>query len=325
MDIVNDDIKRIKAAAQRDMERFQTLAPVSQLTGDVRGVKDSRYLMYKIDKLISNDGSFIYEFLIEYDTFLPSQGIYLGCKAITLNGFFHSNTILQSDRDWEMVINVIIGRLNNIFVDKDFVTRFRQTDNENDGTYWPFWISLHEDEDVKEIGVRMLTIIANTYFELLTGQLASLEFKPQYNNKKLPIHTAFTASAFEKLESNIKKNIKVLSIKEMSHNGEVAWNLFLHFLTKATEHGLLKKLNHYEKGWALAKEYSDIDMKSMMLSLFDLIGNKIGLHGIKVPWNSLIDIFLRYDESTFKIQLKTLLIKEEKQKYWDNKINELFN
>ena len=52
-------------------------------------------LMYRIDSLKSADGHRLYEFLIEYDTDTPAEGIYYGCRGITVDAFNHEEEIEQ--------------------------------------------------------------------------------------------------------------------------------------------------------------------------------------------------------------------------------------
>lgn len=42
-----------------------------------------RYIYHVVDEVESVDGHRLYQFLIEYDIYNPTQGIYFGCKSIT--------------------------------------------------------------------------------------------------------------------------------------------------------------------------------------------------------------------------------------------------
>lgn len=68
------------------------LGTMEELRGSFHGIGAPNHLMYKIDTLYSQDGHRAFEFLIEYDVYEPSVGIYYGCKGLTLEGYNHDSS-----------------------------------------------------------------------------------------------------------------------------------------------------------------------------------------------------------------------------------------
>ena len=157
-----------------DREKLRTSVPVVPLP---------HHLAYKLEPLYSKDGHRMYEFLIEYHTKKPGEGIYYGCRGVTLTGYEHKEEIEQFRAEWEQIKGEVCTILNNTFPAKDYSHRFRMTDNANDQTYWPFWISLYEDEDIREVALRAIRIIRSVYERLINGEI--FEEKP-IPRKKAP-------------------------------------------------------------------------------------------------------------------------------------------
>lgn len=318
---VEEQIEWIRRAGEVNISRFSHLAPLEELEGELQGEKDSRYLMYKIGSMISDDKSRKYEFLIEYDTFNPSQGIYFGCKSVTLPGWNHKEVILKADRDWRDIKDLVARRLNNVFITKDFTLRFKVTDNAHNNTYWPFWISLHEDEDIWNFGVRALDVIRKSY-KGVSRDKWEFEFTPGkefYDREEFDsTETAFTNRAFETLQTNVKRNVKQCLTKKLSGMEEKYWERFLYYLEQASRKGVLHRNEGYEKSWHLDERFKDTDFTAFIKVLFNQIGKDTEIVGFKIPWSNLIRIFMHYDETPYKIQIKTLNIKEEKLKSWEN-------
>lgn len=321
---VEEQIEWIRKAGEVHISRFSRLSPLKELEGELHGVKDPRYLMYKIGSMSSGNKSRKYEFLIEYDTYNPSQGIYFGCKSITLTGFNHGDVILNAVLDWEKIKSKVARRLNNVFITKDFTSRFKVTDNAHNNTYWPFWISLHEDEDIVEVGLRALDIIRQSYKELSGDDweikdISVIEF---HNCNVLnPIETAFTHKAFETLKTNLKRNAKQCLTNHVKGTEEKYWERFLFFIEKSIENGILHRNKFYQQAWMVDARLKDTDFSAFVRALFNQIGKNLKVEGCKIPWNNLIKIFMHSDETPYKIQVKTLNVKEEKLKYWDECFN----
>lgn len=306
--------------SRHHISRMLRLAPLDQLMGDVNGVSDSRYLMYRVETILSPCGARRYEFLIEYDICNPSQGIYFGCKSLTLPGHRHSKEISIANDDWQRVKPHALLRLNNIFIDKDFDYRFQNTDNANDNTFWPFWISLYEDEDPQALAVRALSAIASAYRQLFEGTLPPISDKITFKEKKIITRTAFTEEAYSRLRDSIQSYVKAISASSHEHKMSKqirAWKLFEIFLAKSEETGILHKVDYYEKAWMLNCSYSDIDFKCLMTLLFKRLSECLDIESIRIPWSNLIAIFLRSDGTTFKQQIKTLNPTPSTRRYWE--------
>ena len=308
----------IDRASEYHQQRMLSLAPHSEMIGDVRGEPDEKYMMCRLAYLEVPGGGRIYEFLIEYDIYNPSQGIYLGCKSVTLPGFSHSNQIAKAEEDWKRVKPYVLQRLNNIFVDKDFTYRFRLTDNEHNRTFWPFWISLYEEEDPKEVGLRVLDIIHRTYRDYFAGALPTA-FPAQTSPKRIVVATAYTEDAFQTLEEKVKKNLrKKLSDPRLPEKG---WEMVKGFIEKGEQEGWLHRVGGYEMAWCLSGEYGDVDFNIVMKLLFEKIGDAVGVSGIPVPWEALIRIFLRADCTAYKTQVKTLQPAALVRRFWREKLS----
>ena len=55
-----------------------------------------------------------------------------------------------SMKNGKIFVIMLLLFLKNTFPGKFFTHRFKPTNNANNHTYWPFWITLHEDEDIVE-------------------------------------------------------------------------------------------------------------------------------------------------------------------------------
>lgn len=307
----------LNRASEYNKQRMLSLASASELVGDVRGEMDEKYMMYRCGIIEVPEGGRIYEFLIEYDIYNPSQGIYFGCKSVTLPGFSHSNQILKAEEDWKRIEPFVLQRLNNVFVEKDFTYRFRPTDNNSNRTFWPFWISLYEEEDPREVGLRALDIIYRTYKDYFSGKLPTT-LPAQAAPKKLVVTTAFTEEAFLSLEERVKKNLRKKLFDPTRI--EEGWKIVKEFIKKGEEEGWLHRMEGYEKAWCLSEEYGDVDFNIVMKLLFEKVGERICAENVAVPWESLIRIFLRPDGSSYKTQVKTLQPAAPVRRFWKEKI-----
>lgn len=307
-------------ASEYHKTRMLSLAGACDLIGDVRGEKDEKYMMYLVDSIDYPDGGRRYEFLIEYDIYNPSQGIYFGCKSLTLPPHRHSGQIRKAEDDWRKAMPYVLQRLNNTFIDKDFTYRFRETDNDHNGTFWPFWISLYEDEDPREVGVRALEIISGVYRELVEGTLPPASVIPS-SVKKLEVRTAFTVSAYEVLEERVRKSIRTRSgMNELTDKG---WELFESFISKAEGEGIIHRVKWYERAWNIDSVYGDVDFKCMVQFLLDTIGHRLGIDKIGIPWEAMLKVFMRSDGTVYKVQVKTLVPKSTTRRMWRDIITRL--
>ena len=132
------------------------------------GQNAPNHIMYKLVMkngctiLKRQDGSIGYEFLIEFDKNDVEYGIYYGCRASIFDKD-QRNGIITAENDWATMRGEISNVLNDTFVNKDFSKRFQKTNNANNRTFWPFWISLGEDEDIVGVAARAVELIGRCY------------------------------------------------------------------------------------------------------------------------------------------------------------------
>ncbi len=267
-----------------------------------------RYIEHIERQLLSADGHRRYDLLIEYDIYHPSHGIYFGCRSTTLPDFNHATETNSALAEWNAVLPLALRRLNNVFPEKDFSCRLRDTDNDNDRTFWPFWISLHEDESPHDVACTALQIFANAYHDYTTGKaidVPTLEIKPiSYP----PILSAFTQEAYDAFISRLSANIAIVSdLDHKDSNAKQAIELLESFIQATATAGYIVRSDAYQNAWILNEDVSDIEFSAMVKTLFQIVGERLNLTSpIKIPWRHIIRLFLRHNESPFKEQLKTL-------------------
>ena len=145
-------------------KKMRLLDEVEDFKADAsfHGNKAPHHMMYKLETLYSKDGCRGYEFLIEYDVYEPVVGIYYGCKGLILDEN-DKDGMAMFNEEWEDIRYYVTAVLENTFPGKFFTHRFKPTNNANNHTYWPFWITLHEDEDIVEVGARAVCLIRSVY------------------------------------------------------------------------------------------------------------------------------------------------------------------
>lgn len=281
---------------------------------------DPRYMMYRLRCFKVPGSNRWCEFLIEYDIYHPSHGIYFGCKVVTAPDCDHRVETSFATADWERVQPIMLLRLNNVFPDKDFTHRFRLTDNDADHTFWPFWIQLYEDESIVDFGLRALNLIAAVYAEYYRGSLPLPPAKEAIEPKKLPpVRTAFTLESRRDLDEALSKLVREESAAGTATRAE-GGKLFHHYLSKAQEAGWVHRSGSYEYAWMLSPELHDVDFHELMQSIFARIASDLGLKKVNVPWGSLVRVFLRADGTAMKPQIRTLTPKAALRKLWKARV-----
>ena len=288
-------------------------------------------LMHRIDTLYSKDGHRLYEFLIEYDVESPSVGIYYGCRGVTVDGFDHTQEIAQFRHDYDMVKTEICRVLNNTFLDKDFSHRLKLTDNANDGTYWLFWITLNEEEDICDVGVNATTMIRNVFKRYLDGE----EFSNAELSKKRPKKESmsFTNETFQCLLDNMKYYHFGGKI-ENKEKSKKAQELFKRFLKKAQQKRIMIKDPSYECAYKVLhaidkEECGNADFVRMMYAFFDYLYSKELFYKkenktyIELPWEDLRKVFLDKDGNAFPESIKTQLNSIKKSYNFETEIETL--
>lgn len=232
-----------------------------------------------------------YEFLIEYDKDEPTVGIYYGCKCLFPEGVDPAPYISQFNEEWESVRNEICTLLNNIFPEKDFSHRFKMTNNANNGTYWPFWITLYEDEDICDVGLRATKIIREVYKRMLEKRSTQYE-KPKPKNTRELTLTAFTEKAYDDFVTSITKKLYPKDIHK--YESEVC-EILKRFIKEATDKGFIYDVPSYERAWAIT--LPAVDFAFLIEALFDFIGKNIGTASVISPqWQNVCRVFLDKEE-----------------------------
>lgn len=321
----NDKYYWVNRASEFHQRRMLSLKGLRQVDELPLYDPDSRYLMYRHRCIHVANSNRLYEFLIEYDAYNPSQGIYFGCKMVTKAGGNHSEEIHLALNDWVKIRPVLLLRLNNVFPEIDFTYRFRDTDNDADNTFWPFWIQLYEQEDICDLGVRCLDIISTVYAEYLNGNMPLPPKKRREIPRKLPVvRTAFTFVSLDYFYLMLEKNIKASSSMGCSTDlSQIARSEFLRLIDNGIARGYFTRANGYEVAWLLSAEFLDVDFHCLMKVLFDKIAKSLNLNKLAIPWNSLVALFLRSDGTAMKEQVKTLKPKSDTIQKWTSRFADL--
>lgn len=209
------------------------------------GHEDDLHIQYKFrfsngeTYLMSKDGHRAYEFLIEFDKKDTAYGIYYGCRAYICEGDqAEENKILTEE--WNLLRGEASRILNNTFVNKDFSKRFRPTNNAENRTFWPFWITLEPEEDIVAVAARATALIASVYKRFL--QMNPKYYHPvlMVEKRSLAEETAFTNDRYEEILSIIRNDYGAEQVKAYK-------TLFKAFV----EDGYFVRCVKYEKAWKL--------------------------------------------------------------------------
>ena len=300
-------------ASIHHIERLKDFLPAGSHAEEILNSGVPRYIEHCEESVMSGDGHRRYDLLIEYDIYHPSHGIYFGCRSLTLPCFDHEVETKLALEEWNRVMPLALRRLNNVFPEKDFSSRLRDTDNDNDRTFWPFWISLHEDESPHDVACVALRIMSAAYRDYIVGKSIPNSVPDHKDIVYPPVRTAFTQEAYESFMKRIAANVAIISDLEHKHsNMRYAVKILESVLERAEERGLIVRSDAYACAWCLKEGISDIEFASMVKEIFGLISKNLNLSSsVKIPWKDLIRVFLRHDETPFKEQLKTLKAQQD--------------
>lgn len=301
---LNNKIKSVES-----LKPLSTGKPLFRRDDSYNGIFAKHHTMYKLEDLHNKDNSIVYEFLIELDRNDPCLGIYYGCKGLIKKGDnFEKQSIMRDE--WEKNIKEnVLKRLNNVFPEKKFKYRFKPTDNANDNTFWPFWISLYEDENILEVAVRATIIIRDEYKRYLEGDnyasddicKFALEDKIKVDEKiENPSLTRFTFESWKEL-----LNPQEWTDKESKEE----WASLLNdFISGSIREKLIEE--KYEKGYQFNGD--NICLALMLQLLVNRIRDKKD-----VPWEKIGNQFLDKKGNPFgKDSLKSAA-----GRYWSEKKN----
>lgn len=225
------------------------------------GIRSQIHIIYKLKVgergetfVLSKDGKRGYEFVIEFDKDDAGYGIYYGCKGL-IKGGNQEEEIENLIKEWKKIKNETAYVLGNTFPGKDFYHRFKVTNNANNKTFWPFWISLYEEENIKEVAARAVKIISRIYKRMINGIVCKdkdYDKNKDYDKKEhAKTQTAFTKEAFEKaLKGNNEKQRK-----------------YEKFLENGTKLNHFEKDDRYEMCWR-AVNMSNVDLQYLLESFY---------------------------------------------------------
>ncbi len=287
------------------------------------GIFAKHHTMYKLDDLHNKDNSIVYEFLIEFDKNDPCLGIYYGCKGLIKKGDNLEQQKIMMD-EWNSYIrDKVLDRLNKTFPEKKFNNRFKPTDNANDNTFWPFWISLQEDENLLEVAVRATIIIRDEYKRYLEGDDYNPDEISKYALKSVDIDeytenhsiTRFTLESWEHLNHPWEDKQAPIQKRKYQQAIDREWaNLLEKFVVGAIREGYLTdNVDRYEKAFLFKGSATYF---SVML---ELLVNRMRYRQ-KVRWELICKQFLDKDGKDYSEDvLKNSLARYIKSKYKDYK------
>ena len=237
------------------------------------GIRSQIHIIYKLKVgergetfVLSKDGKRGYEFVIEFDKDDAGYGIYYGCKGL-IKGGNQEEEIENLIKEWKKIKNETAYVLGNTFPGKDFYHRFKVTNNANNKTFWPFWISLYEEEDIVEVAARAVKIISRIYKRMINGIVCKDKDYDKQPKAKTKIQTAFTKEAFEKaLKGNNEKQRK-----------------YEKFLENGT------KLNHFEKDDRYEMCWRSVNMLRIDLyHLFQAFSKEMGFSEVNSVFQTVL-------------------------------------
>lgn len=279
-----------------DLEKLEPLPngePLFRRDDSYHGIHANHHTMYKLRDLRNKDNSIVYEFLIEFDRNNPSLGIYYGCKALIKKGDNLEQQISLQNEWNDIIKDEVKEKLNNLFPDKKFDNRFKPTDNANDNTFWPFWISLHEDENIVEVAVRAMIVIRNEYKRFLEGKkytaddTCNYRVKAVLKGKKDEIHSQsrFTEESWKELRRPWKDTKGKINPYLEKLNEKWA-ELLDKFIARAVENGIVtENVDGYEK--ALMYHVTTTEFSLMLRLLMNRLPDEKS-----VPWTLICRQFL---------------------------------
>lgn len=262
------------------------------------------HIMYKLVRddgstiLKREDGTVGYEFLIEFDKKSAEYGIYYGCKAL----IFDKNQkkgIEVAEKDWEMMYAEISNVLNDTFVSKDFSKRFLKTNNANNRTFWPFWISLGEDEDVIKVAARAVKLIGKCYELFLPKICDNTYHSKSLKQKEIKTNTRYTQEKYEEILMELEHGRKYSGRgkpkfkKPETMTGHERRIMFEKFLHEAEAKKIIAQDLRYEKCWKLVN-ISPVNFAYLYAALCDKLGY------VNTAWDNAEYLFKTSEDNRFE-------------------------
>ncbi len=289
------------------------LRKIKELIKDnsVHGRPLDSHIMFKVNlgttkeensKLDVKDRIYKYEFLIEFDKKTPGYGIYYGCRAVadsTLSKKQFEEQIDLIAKEWEYEIKEDVQNvLNKVFTGskKFHDSTFRKTNNTNENTYWPFWITLYDEEDIIEVAARAIKLIANIYYrhQYKNSSLfkeVSLEKELNKNHKQREsTKTIHTIAAFHDV---IAKELK-----------EEKTKILLNFIKEAENNGDITRNKDYELCWDINKKENT--KKQDFAKKYYNKCKELGYSENKIPWRFANILFSQNLKSSYEAYIAAI-------------------
>ena len=311
-------------------QMLDTGCTLEQMAGSYMGMPQPNHLMYKLDPLLMHDGQIMYEFLVEYDMMEPQVGIYYGVKGLNIGGFDMDEAIAIMDEDWMRVEFSITTCLDNTFPDKNFKYAYRDTNNANNGTYWPKWISLGQEESI-QIGINAIKIMRTIYE---TYKRDPEQFVKRNSAKLIsdPV-ISFNQEAWQHLIDNICFSKSGNQESDAKAN-KLAQAMFVHIID-CFSHGdkrLWVRAPFYEH--ALRSTSDNATWSCMMILIFGRISEAVNVRlkkspqaqkQLSPPWKYLVNVFMSKFERHWTPDIKTSAqrLRKNLQDYCENLFNEV--
>lgn len=253
------------------------------------GHDDDKHIQYKykVGKkgetfIYSRDRHRAYEFLIEFDKVDTAYGIYYGCRGYICEGDLRDE-IEVMNQEWASLKGEVCRILNNTFVDKDFSRRFKPTNNAWDRTYWPFWITLENDEDIIGVAARATRLIGNVYRKYFSK--SAICYKPvPMKSKNTALRTAFTLEQYKNVLDEVKINYGV--------EGKRSFKSFIEKGQKK-KHKLFHRDDSYEFALRFEENWTNLGVAALIgrFCVDHDITNPVNNKNV-IPWDLFDTLFL---------------------------------
>ena len=297
-------------ASQFYIKKMEELAEIKDLRRDDTFLlhKAPNHMMYKLETIERKDVGRAYEFLVEYEVHEPTVGIYFGCKGLILDGN-DEHQIEEFNKEWEILKLAVTFYLNSTFPGKDFQHRFKPTNNSNNHTYWPFWITLYEDEDIREVAYRAIVIIRKVYKQYFDNNkiIDHKDWLGKNSDGKLITKTAFTHEAYLDLEKSTDSD------------------LLRSFISRLKAQKLLAVSEIFEEAYFFTEEggrHFQLEVALLFSKFFkEVVQTNNTKRSKKTPWENFCRVFLDKDGNTFS----AASLRNQYQHFNENSHNKLCN
>lgn len=270
-----DYIRKISGIAT-----FSSDKDAFHIDNSFHGKPAPNHIIYKLGSpLMSADGKRGYEFVVEYDRYEPNVGIYFGAKGLIFDTENTEKQIAIINAEWEQVRPAIMLALNDMYPECHFnlTQRYKQTDNANNYTYWPFWIELHEHEPI-EVACHAVIAIRRLYERLVAGNCPDCRLSDRTPQRL--IQAAFTDDAYQRF-------VCAMYAGNVSHATTVNT-----FVERMLSEQIIERETIFEHAYRL----KDIDMTGfafLMVAFYVSLSN--GKTRGRLPWQGIVDVFLNED------------------------------